>query len=75
MRPFYLESVNRKLFFYPILSHFRCERLIDEGLTNVEDTAKCTKDKEESDKNVLIYLHALGAAIPRALNLALQLQR
>lgn len=53
----------------------RCERLIDEEITNIEDNANCTKGTEASDRNVLIYLHALGAAIPRALNLALQLQR
>ena len=60
--------------YWRILSIFRCERLIDEGITNVEDNANLTKGTE-SDRNALIYLHALGAAIPRALNLALQLQR
>ena len=34
----------------------------------------CLKEKA-SEKPVLLYLHSLGAAIPRALNLALQLQR
>jgi len=52
----------------------RCERLIDDGITIAEDTVACLKEGT-SEKPVLLYLHSLGAAIPRALNLALQLQR
>lgn len=51
----------------------RCERIIDEGII-AGDTVACLKEKA-SEKPVLLYLHSLGAAIPRALNLALQLQR
>lgn len=55
---------------------FRCERLIDEGINLSEETVACTKEQEGTlEKPVLVYLHSLGAAIPRALNLALQLQR
>ena len=58
-------------------NYSRCERLINEGITesnNVNDNNTKNKD-EPCEKLVLVYLHALGAAIPRALNLALQLQR
>lgn len=55
----------------------RCERLINEGIvdSNTANDNKIKKKDENCEKFVLVYLHALGAAIPRALNLALQLQR
>ena len=54
----------------------RCQRLIDEGINPAEDSSAATKDKEgTAEPPVLVYLHSLGAAIPRALNLALQLQK
>ena len=54
----------------------RCHRLIDEGLalSNTTSDNKIVKD-DSGEQQVLVYLHAIGAAIPRALNLALQLQR
>jgi len=54
----------------------RCQRLIDEGIkiSNTSSDNQAAKN-DSCDKNVLVYLHAIGAAIPRALNLALQLQR
>jgi len=52
----------------------RCQRLIDEGLL-ISNTDNIKTKEDICNKVVLVYLHALGAAIPRALNLALQLQR
>ena len=54
---------------------FRCERLIDDGIAVLEDTTGSKNKEATIDKQALVYLHSLGAAIPRALNLALQLQR
>ena len=53
----------------------RCQRLIDEKL-NTNESQGSTGDKElVPEQIVLVYLHSLGAAIPRALNLALQLEK
>ena len=72
--PHYFRHIESNLISTINLNIFRCERLIDEGIAISEDTTSKSKEKN-SDKPVLVYLHALGAAIPRALNLALQLQR
>jgi len=53
----------------------RCERLIDDGIAVLEDTTGSKNKEATIEKQALVYLHSLGAAIPRALNLALQLQR